>query len=334
LQRKLSKAIYGNVYLVDLADPGTPADLVAVKRMPRQQVLSSQQRVESASNELHAACAIKTLDAPYVVNIVGAAQDYNFFYLVLEFCERGDLFTWLLRKGPVQQEPLLREIFWQILVAIRSLHREGIVHRDISLENVLIHGDGSLRLCDFGQALLVHAPGLCGEEVTVPQSDLGPPGKPEYRAPETQGTDVPYFAKVADAYSCGVVLLALATGMYPSDAASCAVATDPAGQELCQGEQLGLYLDSAATLGPGLKDLLVALLAPDPGVRATIEQALEHPWLLEGCSRLGDSSNLRVAPGELRNSGDVECKEEDMEGEGSVCSDGMDAVSDQQETWS
>lgn len=308
LERKLSKAIYGNVYLVDLADPGTPTDLSAVKRMPREQVLSTSCQVESASNELHAANVISKLGAPYVVDIIGTAQDYNFFYLVTEFCERGDLFTWLIRTGPVRHEPLLREIFWQLLTAVCSLHQAGIAHRDISLENILIHGDGSLRLCDFGQALLVHALNAGTEEAAVPHSELGLPGKPEYRAPEVEVVGAPYRAKVADAFSCGVVLLALATGMYPSDVATLALAQQPSKQHLSLGDKLKLYFEQDTVLASGLKDLLRALLSPDSTKRATIERAMHHPWLVGSGLHLGNGSGLGTC-----HAGDVKFECEDSE---------------------
>jgi len=288
LRRRISRAIYGEVFLADFReDPSGEARPAAVKRMPREEALRGGRGVESAVGEIQAALAIRRLGAPFVVEVLGAAQDSAYFYLATEFCQGGDLLSWLEREFAVTSEQLLVGMFWQLLAAVRALHREGVAHRDVSLENLLVCSDGSLRLCDLGQALAVHAPGRPEEEAPVARSALGLPGKEEYRAPETHGKSGAYMAKAADLYACGVALFALATGVYPSDAAKVQAGSNDALTLDAQRALLSTYLRSHPGLSPGLVDLVWRLTALEPGERPTAEEATRHQWLA-GCALQGD----------------------------------------------
>ncbi|CAJ1338029.1 unnamed protein product [Effrenium voratum] len=111
----------------------------------------------------------------YILEMLSAFQVENEVWLVLEHADGGDLFGVISSKRPGAQMLLLWT--WQLLQAVRFLHNQGICHRDISLENVLLSG-GDVRLMDFGQAVTSNE---SGELLRY----FVPAGKPYYRPPET-----------------------------------------------------------------------------------------------------------------------------------------------------
>mmetsp|Transcript_69318 Transcript_69318/g.181639 ORF Transcript_69318/g.181639 Transcript_69318/m.181639 type:complete len:352 (-) Transcript_69318:165-1220(-) len=282
--KTLGEANFGKVFLVR-ATPAAPGqelpEVFALKRMPRGRVLAGGDGLESALNEILAGLALKGLSLPHTAQVLFAAQDVDFFYLATEYCEHGELFsvlqTLVTKKQTGMSEGVLREVMQQVLQAVRSLHAAGIAHRDISLENLLITGTGSVRLIDFGQAVIAHPPGEAWKESPVRPCKRGLPGKPCYRAPELMA-GVPYLATKVDAFACGVLLYTLAVGAYPSGDLW---PIEELHADRCQ--KLRPYLQEhklESRVPPGLLDLLEQLLAPRPVKRATVEEAACHPWLV------------------------------------------------------
>jgi calcium-dependent protein kinase len=177
-------------------------------------------------------------------------------------------------------------------VSVGALHQAGVAHRDLSLENVLLDANGDLRIIDFAQAVMVHAPGDAAGEARVSQ-EHGPPGKRHYRGPEL-ATGAPYLATKVDAFAIGVMLYALIVGEYPVSHAHDPNRVDlfPA-EEAALGRCTRLHLqlhkankDIAEKISPGCLDMMEQLLAPNPELRLSVEEALVHPWLTGAVSGL------------------------------------------------
>jgi serine/threonine-protein kinase ULK/ATG1 len=79
----------------------------------------------------------------------------NNIYLFLDYCNGGDLRTYLKQKGGRLPESEALEFFRQMCSGYKALHREKIIHRDLKPENVLLH-DGVLKIGDFGFAKILH----------------------------------------------------------------------------------------------------------------------------------------------------------------------------------
>ena len=86
----------------------------------------------------------------YILEMLVAFQHKDEIWLVLEYADGGDLFSVISSRQPTKELILLWS--WQLLQAVAFLHRQGVCHRDISLENILLNG-GDIRLMDFGQAV-------------------------------------------------------------------------------------------------------------------------------------------------------------------------------------
>jgi serine/threonine protein kinase len=178
--------------------------------------------LENPVNEIYAVYALSELMNPPLPNVAKfffAAEDPECIYLATEYCVKGELFDFVARYHKRFTEPWIRDAIEQVLKALGALHRKGVVHRDFSLENVLIDADGRLKLIDFAQACLVHADGDVDNEAPVPASPGETPGKTRYRPPELVLRSLksePYLAKKCDMYALGVCLYILTTGEYPA----------------------------------------------------------------------------------------------------------------------
>lgn len=91
----------------------------------------------------------------YIVGLRHAFQTRDSFYLATEFCEGGDVYTFVDKHGGGVSEELARVITAQVLLGLRTLHRQNVVFRDLKPENVLLDSRGRVRLADFGLCKLL-----------------------------------------------------------------------------------------------------------------------------------------------------------------------------------
>ena len=71
--------------------------------------------------------------------------------IVMEFAKNGELFEYVQRRKRIEESEA-KKIMFQIFLAVDYLHSNGIVHRDLKLENILMDAEGQIRLADFGFA--------------------------------------------------------------------------------------------------------------------------------------------------------------------------------------
>lgn len=121
--------------------------------------------------------------------------------IVMEFVDGEELYSKLERGHLNEQEA--KYLFYQLCVAIDYCHKNGIVHRDVKLENILVTKDNQVKLCDFGLAAEISEDLLdeyCGSVC--------------YTAPEILKFQ-PYDGRKSDVWSLGVVLYSMLTGYLP-----------------------------------------------------------------------------------------------------------------------
>lgn len=101
---------------------------------------------------------VKNLSSyPEIIRIYDAFQDLGTSYYVMEYLDGMDLSMWCARLGHVTWSQLEKPI-QDTLQSLRILHRNGLIHRDISPDNIFLLRNGSTKLIDFGSVRSEHAP--------------------------------------------------------------------------------------------------------------------------------------------------------------------------------
>ncbi|MGH3072440.1 MAG: Stk1 family PASTA domain-containing Ser/Thr kinase [Gaiellaceae bacterium] len=195
--RKLGSGGMANVYLASDQELGRR---VAIKILDDRHA-RDEQFVERFRREAQNAAG---LSHPNIVSIYDRGEAEGSYYIAMEYVEGRTLKELLVARGP---SPLGIAIDYtrQILSALRFAHRNGIVHRDIKPHNVIVDGEGRVKVMDFGIARAGAA-----SQMTEAGSIIG---TAQYLSPE-QARGAP-VDQTSDLYSTGIVLYELLTGTVP-----------------------------------------------------------------------------------------------------------------------
>lgn len=297
--RKLQDATRnrGKVFLMrDIAEDR----LVAVKQMPNRWIRNSHSdfviehpaETEMPWQDVGCVQFLNTMGYPYACSLLGVFRDDEHTYVVTSFASEGDLFSWCeVGVAPgLEREVLVYPLARQMVEGIQQLHDMAIVHRDLSLENILLtklddaEASLSIRIIDFSMASTQRRFRNCVR------------GKASYQAPELH-TDSEYDAFLTDAFSLGVTLYAVLLKDYPW------LSTRPGGCkcfEYVRKHGFRSYLAKrklrnsqarvADVMSEPLKQLLEGMLALNPDERLTLGERVwgtssgrrsvwDEPWM-------------------------------------------------------
>ncbi|KAI0646374.1 Pkinase-domain-containing protein [Trametes meyenii] len=263
LTEVLGQGAYGVVFRGVDQSPGAgssrsqPKD-VAVKIMEKADPESRRWKYQQREVANH----LEVADHPGVVSVLGAYECDYFIYIILEYCEGGDLFNPMIdRLEYCRDDDAIKAVFLQIVEAVEYCHEHGIYHRDLKPDNILTIDDGdSIRIGDFGLS------------TTAKVSDTFCCGSTNYMSPECFGEDYdyhPYSTEAADVWSLGVILTNLIVGRNPWEQATLSdngyfnYLTRPG------------YLREILPISEGTAWILEGIFTTDPGVRITLPQ-LRH----------------------------------------------------------
>ncbi|CAG8599210.1 4428_t:CDS:2 [Ambispora leptoticha] len=254
-------------------------------------------RMPQRANILKEVQIMRQLKHPSIVSLISFSEDKEYYYLVLELMEGGELFHQIV-KLTYFSEPLARHVIVQVAKGIRYLHEEkGVIHRDIKPENLLFEpipiipskvpppppgpndepkedegefipgvgggGIGVVKIADFGLSKVVW-----NEHTMTPCGTVG------YTAPEIVKDE--RYSKSVDIWALGCVLYTLLCGFPPFYDESIQVLTE----KVAKGHYtfLSPWWDD---MSASSKDLITHLLDVDPEKRYTIKEFFEHPWVKE-----------------------------------------------------
>jgi len=189
---------------------------------------------------------------------------FPYYCTIMEYAY-GDLLS--IRNAHPMSLRKVHRYFVMIAKGLSFLHKNGISHLDISLENILITGEDEIRIIDFGQA----------EKQRKIQGSHFLKGKLKYMSPEAF-SDQFFDGFKSDVWSLGVILWALITGSLVYKQPSL---DDRRFKYLVSSGGVKLLLQKNGVFGlpSPVVHLLSKLLEPDVNRRYLIDDVLRHPWL-------------------------------------------------------
>ncbi|XP_059185083.1 NUAK family SNF1-like kinase 2 [Centropristis striata] len=227
--------------------------LVAIKSIRKEKIKDEQDLVH-IRREIE---IMSSLCHPQIITIYEVFENKDKIVIVMEYASRGDLYDYICDKRNISEREA-RHFFRQIVSAVHYCHQNGIVHRDLKLENILLDGNGNVKIADFGLSNLYH-----GDEYLQTFC-----GSPLYASPEIVNGR-PYRGPEVDTWSLGVLLYTMVHGTMPFDGHN--------HKSLVQQISTGNY--RKPTNPSDACGLIRWMLMVNPERRATIEEIAGHWWL-------------------------------------------------------
>jgi calcium-dependent protein kinase len=158
---------------------------------------------ESRKKVINEVLILRKLDHPHIVKIYEFYEDEFNLYVVMELCKGGELLDTIIKNGYLSEADA-SVYMKQILSAVFYMHSQGIIHRDLKLENMLLESQSSknIKIADFGTACEMPQ----GKKLTQMIGTIN------YIAPEIFKKS---YTEKCDMWSCGVIMYILLTGKLP-----------------------------------------------------------------------------------------------------------------------
>ncbi|XP_052479906.1 serine/threonine-protein kinase ATG1a isoform X4 [Gossypium raimondii] len=249
---------------------------VAVKEIDKK--LLSSKVSESLLKEIS---ILSTINHPNIIQLFEAIETEDRIFLVLEYCDGGDLAAYIQRYGKVSEE-VARHLMRQLAAGLQVLQEKHLIHRDLKPQNLLLTKGSTpqLKIGDFGFARSLTPENLADTLC----------GSPLYMAPEII-QNKKYDAK-ADLWSVGAILFQLVTGKPPFDGNNQLQLF----QNILRSTELQFPEGALEKLHPDCVNLCRSLLRHDPVERLTFREFFDHKFLGERSKKVGlelDSSRLQ-----------------------------------------
>lgn len=210
---------------------------------------------------------LKICQHPSIVRLLDVFENQDYIYIVMEYLKGGDLFNYLEKRDFTIPESKARELSHSIATGIFYLHSFGIAHRDLKPENILMTDDtdgAQPKLVDFGLSKIIGPNEKCND----------PFGTLSYVAPEVL-LQKPYD-KTVDLWSLGVIIYLLLSGTLPFD--------DDDDKEIARQtihDEVDFSYHIWKSIGDDVKDMIAKLLAKEKEDRMSLEDVLQHPWIVK-----------------------------------------------------
>lgn len=265
--RKLGKIDEGAFGVVSKAQRIGDSLIVAVKEIDLSK--KRAKRIEEMKRELF---VLQKVEHKNIVQLIEHFVVDETLVIVMELCAGSNLSN-LLKETPLSEEEALH-LFIQMASSIKTLHRAGIAHRDIKLNNFLLDASRKhIKVADFGLSIvswrppagLLMAKTYCGTE--------------PYMAPEILRRNKhnmrSYNPMYADVWSLGICLFAMMTRTFPFK-------LDLTQRSLFRAQTARRWRfprNVRDNCSEELNDLVWHMLDPEPERRITMNGIMSHPWL-------------------------------------------------------
>ncbi len=255
---------------------------VAIKVLKRE-YCESEAYIKKFNNE---AKAVNNLVHPNIVQVYDIGNVGNVHYIAREYVAGITLKDYIEKKGAIPWDEAM-SITKQLLKAVEAAHAQHVIHRDIKPMNVLVTGDGTIKLSDFGIAKAV-----LGSTIQATKNSVG---SVHYVSPEQARGG--FVDERSDIYSIGVTLYEMIVGAVPFDGETHV--------SIALKHLSGTYVqphDADPDIPMGVNDLVVMAMMKDPGSRfqsaadmlSRLERVVENPdrGFLQGY--VPDDSDMKV----------------------------------------
>lgn len=247
----IGQGFFGKVRLVQKKDT---QEYYALKSIQKHK-LHEMQKLHTIMYERNSLCQV---NSEFVVQLYYAFQSDRKVYFCLEYVPGGTLFSHMKEVGtlPIGQMKLY---IAEIAIALNAIHKANFVYRDLKPENVLLDGEGHIKLTDFGYAKYI------GDSQTASFS-----GTCEYIAPEIASGESYGFE--VDWWSLGILIYEMAFRTTPFAAQN---------QKRILDRIVSRDPSYPGLLDVNLVDLIEGLLEKDPKYRLGFKEVSEHPFLAD-----------------------------------------------------
>uniref|UniRef100_A0A8C0I7E5 non-specific serine/threonine protein kinase n=1 Tax=Bubo bubo TaxID=30461 RepID=A0A8C0I7E5_BUBBB len=248
--------------------------LVAIKSIRKDKIKDEQDLVH-IRREIE---IMSSLNHPHIIAVHEVFENSSKIVIVMEYASKGDLYDYISERQRLTEQEA-RHFFRQVVSAIYYCHKNGIVHRDLKLENILLDANGNIKIADFGLSNVYQQDKLLQTYC----------GSPLYASPEIINGR-PYKGPEVDSWSLGVLLYILVHGTMPFDGHDY--------KTLVKQITSGDYREPTK-----LSDacgLIRWMLMVNPERRATIEDIATHWWVNWGYKvPIGEQELLRESESPL-----------------------------------
>ncbi|KAL9123847.1 MAG: hypothetical protein Q9217_006764 [Psora testacea] len=203
----IGKGSYGKVYLgINL----TTGDFLAVKQVEVNQKAAGldkdkmKEMVSALDQEID---TMQHLEHPNIVQYLGCERKEYSISIFLEYISGGSVGSCLRKHGKFE-ESLVSSLTRQTLAGLAYLHQEGVLHRDLKADNILLDVDGSCKISDFG--ISKKTDDIYGNDVTNSMQ-----GSVFWMAPEVVRSQGKGYSAKVDIWSLGCVVLEMFAGRRP-----------------------------------------------------------------------------------------------------------------------
>ena len=242
----------------------------------------NKKNLDSPNNEnmkkiIYETNLMRKLNHPNITKILEMFEDEKYILIIMEYINGGNLFSFVKKRRKLN-EKISKFLFKQIILGIKHIHSQNIVHRDVKLENILIDLNNTIKICDFGIGRILSSP----DELLHDQC-----GTPMYMAPEilSCSKEKGYKGFPVDIWSAGIALYIMLSGTLPfsiKDDIDSFVDENDFKKKKNMALRKAIILNEPKKIekiSDKARDLLNGLLNKDPTKRLTCDEILNHPWL-------------------------------------------------------
>lgn len=241
------------------------SEIVAIKMINKSQFPAEKSDLIEKEVQI-----LKSLNHPNIIRILDIKKTQNNIYLIFEFCQLGDLETYIKKcywdsskSKALVPEAVVQRIIGQLTEAFKLMSEKNIVHRDLKLANILVTGDFVIKLADFGFAKFVENNLLlnsyCGTPITM--------------APEILKRR--QYNQKCDIWSLGIIIYRMLFGEYPFFPGA-----NGSLEDLMEVIERGtVKFPMGIEVSEEVKELIRGMLVIDPNKRMGFEEFFENLWV-------------------------------------------------------